>query len=424
MRQNVCFHLLAVFWISLLFLACNDSEVSVLETPPEDGDTDQAVFNPDDTNLDDDDDPDGDEDGDILDGDEDQGLPDDDDDDNDLDGDEDGDLPDGDEDQGLTDDDDDLDGDEDGDLPDGDEDQALSDDDDDDDELYVSDSPIYQPGVLGVDTIGLEKDEDEAPVPMLIHVPSEPGSYAVVIFQHGYLMSNAYYSDLLTHLASHGFIVIVPQMYTADLNLLDDPNSAEEAELAQTLTTWVHPHLANHVSVTPRTDRLGLAGHSRGGKVIWSVLKQSSRQAIAVAGVDPVDSSSALTGEVAVVDGPFNFPFPSLVIGTGYGPQGITPCAPSGKNHEQFYEASAPLAFHVVATEYGHTDMLDDDTEGCGLPCTTCKSGESREPMRKLTAGLLVAFFRATLQGATDNYVHLANADDAPIAVTMEAKSR
>ena len=154
----------------------------------------------------------------------------------------------------------------------------------------------------------------------------------------------------------------------------------QEAGTAQTVYDWLQVHLSNHVGVTPRLDRLGLAGHSRGGKVIWSVLKLNSSGVRAVAGVDPVDSN--IGNDPAVITGSFGFSFPSLIIGTGYGPDGLAACAPAGNNHVQFYEASAPLAFHIVATEYGHNDVLDDNPDGCGLTCTVCKAGDSREPMR------------------------------------------
>ena len=145
----------------------------------------------------------------------------------------------------------------------------------------------------------------------------------------------------------------------------------------------------------------------------------------AIAGVDPVDSQNRLSGEFRVVDGPFDFPIPSLVLGTGLGPIPKIPiimpaCAPDGDNHEQFYEASASPAYHVVATEQGHLDMLNDDHSGCGIACSVCTEGEDDEAMRLLAAGLLAAFFRASLQGDETAFDYLTDPADAPTPVTME----
>lgn len=50
------------------------------------------------------------------------------------------------------------------------------------------------------------------PKPLLIATPSEEGKFPVLVFSHGYLLYNSFYSQLLQHVASHGFIVIAPQV--------------------------------------------------------------------------------------------------------------------------------------------------------------------------------------------------------------------
>ena len=54
-----------------------------------------------------------------------------------------------------------------------------------------------------------------SPVPGQVWAPTQPGLYAVVVLQHGFLLSNTYYSQLIAQIASHGFIVVAPQMYEA-----------------------------------------------------------------------------------------------------------------------------------------------------------------------------------------------------------------
>jgi chlorophyllase len=251
---------------------------------------------------------------------------------------------------------------------------------------------------------------------MRIHFPNVPGAYAVVMFQHGFLSLNSAYDEILRHLASHGFVVVAPQMYAPGLEVLfGDPSAAQEAERAARVIDWLPGRLSGITGVQADTTRLGLCGHSRGGKVIWSVLSNDPQKAMAVAGVDPVDGVGGPLGtETRIVDGAFGFDFPTLVIGTALGGS----CAPDGDNHEQFYAASAAPAWHVIALEHGHADMLDDDVADQGG--AVCPSGDGREAMRRLTAGLLVAFFRGSLQDDDAGFGYLTDTAAAPASITVE----
>lgn len=51
------------------------------------------------------------------------------------------------------------------------------------------------------------------PKPLLIVMPCEAGEFPLLVFLHGYLLYNSFYSQLLQHIASHGFIVIAPQVH-------------------------------------------------------------------------------------------------------------------------------------------------------------------------------------------------------------------
>lgn len=55
-------------------------------------------------------------------------------------------------------------------------------------------------------------DAQSPPKPLVIAAPCDAGEYPVVVFLHGYLCNNYFYSQLLQHVASHGFIVIAPQV--------------------------------------------------------------------------------------------------------------------------------------------------------------------------------------------------------------------
>lgn len=47
----------------------------------------------------------------------------------------------------------------------------------------------------------------------LLLVPQDAGSYPAVIFNHGTSLMATDYKDLLSHVASHGYIVMAPQIY-------------------------------------------------------------------------------------------------------------------------------------------------------------------------------------------------------------------
>jgi chlorophyllase len=277
----------------------------------------------------------------------------------------------------------------------------------------------YALGALAVETISVKRCQEAAPAAMLIHTPAEVGTYPVVVFQHGFLAYNSEYNEILTRLASHGFIVVAPQMYEPGLGALTGhPSAAQEADLAGRVLDWLPAHLASFVGYAARTDLIGLAGHSRGGRVAWLVLLSDPSRAKAVAGVDPVDGDRSPFGDpTRIIRGPFNFSFPSLIIGAALSGD----CAPAGANHEQFYAASASPAWHVVATDYGHTDMLDEDE--ANVASEFCRSGRpDRENMRRLVAGLLTAFFRGALQDDPDAFSVLTAADAAPARITTESK--
>lgn len=50
------------------------------------------------------------------------------------------------------------------------------------------------------------------PKPVIITSPTVAGTYPVVLFFHGFYLRNYFYSDVINHVASHGYIVVAPQV--------------------------------------------------------------------------------------------------------------------------------------------------------------------------------------------------------------------
>lgn len=295
-------------------------------------------------------------------------------------------------------------------------------------EVYIASGDPFAPGPLAVESYEITEAEDGPPVALRIFAPTSPGRYALVQFQHGFLLANDWYQGLLLHLASHGFVVVAPQMYAADGIPLEKPTAYEEAETALAVHDWLRDVFAPGSALPIQADRFGLAGHSRGGKVVWAVLREQPALALAAAGVDPVDGEGGpLGGEERVLADGHTLAVPTLVLGTGLGPEAgeglfAGACAPAGDNHEQFWAATGSPAWHVVATEHGHMDMLDELDDECGLICDVCLAGPDPDEMRRLTAGLLAALFRLTLQRDTTARAYLEDPTLMPAAVTLESR--
>ncbi|CAN6247857.1 unnamed protein product [Urochloa humidicola] len=247
----------------------------------------------------------------------------------------------------------------------------------------------------------------------MVVAPTDAGKYPVVLFLHGFDINNRAYTNLLKHVASHGFIVVAPKLYVITLTT-DDCN---DIDTTKKITNWLadpeegllHALQKNpkFPGVEPDLTKLALAGHSRGGHTTFATalgLGSSTEQLklsfSALIGVDPVAGiSGQMEPEVLnYKPGSFNLNgIPVLVVGMGMRPQ---PCAPALLNHEQFYAECRSPRYHFVVTNYGHLDMLDDGfSYNIGKCMCKWNRDDPKELARATTGGLVVAFLRAKLQG-------------------------
>ncbi|KAL2635395.1 hypothetical protein R1flu_006874 [Riccia fluitans] len=268
----------------------------------------------------------------------------------------------------------------------------------------------------------------DPPRPLLIAAPTTAGKYPVVLFQHGYTMRNTYYSQLLNHIASHGFIVVAPQMY-----LWAGSDATGEIAAAASVLDWFPAGLKGALShrvpaVEPDLTRTAVMGHSRGGKEVFGLVTgvcNTSLKISAVVGLDPVDGTGVGHQTIPPIlkNSPhsLNLKIPTLITGAGLGPVGrflFPACAPKGVSHDNFFSDSAAPAVHFVASEYGHMDYMDDDCPGAQgwMSFCLCKNGPSREPMRRFSAGIVVAFLQASLmQDSSQLSTALFNPSSAPL---------
>ena len=285
--------------------------------------------------------------------------------------------------------------------------------------VYNGVAPPFEQGALATRAVSVAEGEDGAPRALRVWAPTVPGRYPVVVFQHGFLVANDLYGPLLDRVATHGFVVVAPQMYVADGLPFGKPTSVEEADAAVTVVEWLRPRLAALAGVEVSWEHLALAGHSRGGQVAYRMALDVGAAAGALLALDPVDQSGPVCAPGGgLTSAPINLAMPALVLGTGQGGA----CAPMGCNHVQFWDATSAPVWHVVTPDNGHMDLLQDDLAACGLVCAFCPGAPAREPMRRATAGVMVAMLRGALFADAGARAWLAAPPAPPVSLEVEAR--
>jgi len=265
---------------------------------------------------------------------------------------------------------------------------------------------VFQPGKLSVELIPVDHDALPAPpIPILIAAPKDAGTYPVAVLLHGFFLQNSFYEQLLRHVASFGFVMVAPQFRTSLVSSGDADDIAAAARVADWLPGGLLPALP--AGVEADLSKRALAGHSRGGHTAFALALGHAETALkfsALIGIDPVAgtgrSSQLPPAILTFKPSSLDVAMPVMVVGTGLGGGGANvlfpPCAPVEVSHAEFYRECRPPCYHLVARDYGHLDMLDDDAPK--LVTGLCKQGSSdKDVMRRTVAGIMVAFLRSAL---------------------------
>ncbi|XP_010477190.1 PREDICTED: chlorophyllase-1-like [Camelina sativa] len=281
--------------------------------------------------------------------------------------------------------------------------------------LTVATPAAFEMGSLPTTVITADPSRNDLtapPKPVIIISPTVAGTYPVVLFFHGFYLHNYFYSDLLNHVSSHGYILVAPQLCK-----LMPPGGQVEVDDAGSVINWTTENLKAHLpsSVNAHGEYTALVGHSRGGKTAFAVALghaatlDPSFKFSALIGIDPVAGSNKFmrTDPHILTYEPdsFELDIPVVVVGTGLGPERknvMPPCAPTDLNHEEFYRECKATKSHFVAADFGHMDMLDDDLPGFVgfMAGCMCKNGKGKKSeMRKFVGGIVVAFLKYSLWG-------------------------
>jgi len=287
---------------------------------------------------------------------------------------------------------------------------------------------FYEPGEHAVEVVSIAKGEGESPRNIRVMVPEDGGAHPVIFFFPGFLCVASWYDSITTHLASYGFIVATIQTVERGLGFpVNRPKIPEETLRAIDAVQWLKDNLDSRIEATPDLSSTGYAGHSRGAKIAWNIVRTRPDLLVgAIAGIDPVDGTGVPAGsDIQVIKEPLTYDMPSLVFGTGLGPvvKSMMACAPKNDGHLHFWENVPSPAYHVVAVEFGHMEMLDDGVS-CGATCSSCASSQNgnRETLRRQIGGSLALFFNSALRGETTCAHLLTEPELAPALITTDSK--
>lgn len=261
------------------------------------------------------------------------------------------------------------------------------------------------PFAYAVEDLEAPVDDGAATVPLLVAIPEGDGPVPVVVFTHGFALNGGMYRSWAEHLGSWGYLAILPSFPGGFTN---PPTHEALADGLAELLDWIEaqdldPGSPLHGRVDPA--RIGLSGHSMGGKVSLLLASRDPRVAASFT-VDPVDSTSP-------VGDPAGFPsvtpelMDQLLIPLGFVGEttdaipiegSSIACAPGEDNFQQYFAHAAGPAVSIELLGAHHMSFIDD--ADCGLPCLVCQPPTlDHGTALSLAKRSLTAFYQVTLKG-------------------------
>lgn len=255
-----------------------------------------------------------------------------------------------------------------------------------------------------------------------VHAPERSdGPARVIVWNHGFVTETEQYFRLGDHLASWGFVVVMPQ-WDLGATVRNHRELADDAKLG---LDWIQANGLPLEGVEIETRVFGAGGHSRGGKQALLHAGLDERVA-AVFNFDPVDALPPF-GEVDPADFPSAAPevvstlaIPLGHVGAGRGPDGVVPCAPEGENYVDVFAAARPGAIQYELPTAGHADFTDDCADGSGgVACNLCPAGDDPAATARFGYAAAVAFFARALRD-DDGFASWLEGDEAPAEVVQD----
>jgi predicted dienelactone hydrolase len=222
----------------------------------------------------------------------------------------------------------------------------------------------------------------------------------VVVVAHGYQLDAKVYYVYAERLASYGYFAVVPNFPAA----FGDANNMKDVRNLVASLDWA---LGGKAPVTGDANRVGVMGHSRGGKDVI-LMAAGDKRVKAVLGLDPVDSRpggmincNVKTECPPATDAVAALTVPVLILGetlnaTG-GLFGMS-CAPANVNFQTIYAVAKKPATSVEVVGANHMSFHSDPN--CFGACSLCtKATADNKKVLALAQAYTVAFFERHLAG-------------------------
>lgn len=249
------------------------------------------------------------------------------------------------------------------------------------DAQFLATGDLGGPGPLAVDGVGLEVRRGNAHFRAALYRPVElAGPLPAVVFLPGYLAPEDQYESYARSLASRGFLAAVHARFPAFVT------DREMVDAATDVADW----LVADESADP--GRLGIAGHSMGGKAAVLATAADSRFRAAVS-IDPDDR-----GEMPVDDALARLEVPLLLVGAEDAWKAADICANRDHDYRHFFAKAPPGTMELSLVGADHVQVMDDP-EAFGLGICRCGTADSRT-VRVVARRALVAFFLSHLTGS------------------------
>jgi dienelactone hydrolase len=228
--------------------------------------------------------------------------------------------------------------------------------------------------------------------------------FPLVVISPGFTLDRKLFSNYAARLASYG-IAAVLQKSSSEFN------HATYRDETRDLISWLYnPTNSTGDRVKDRFDKnkLGMAGHSLGGKISLLVAAQDTRVK-AVLGIDPVDANNpAAIPELSKIKLPTGVPL--VLLGETISKSGGMPCTPTAGNFEAIYAKANAPAVSITFKDAAHNDFVDNFMS-CTF-CGVCPGGTApKDRTNRLAVKYTAAYFLWALAGDARAAAYLTGAE-------------
>ncbi|XP_078616601.1 uncharacterized protein LOC144884917 [Branchiostoma floridae x Branchiostoma japonicum] len=292
--------------------------------------------------------------------------------------------------------------------------------------IYVDNGNPYDKGTLQV--LNFTISQHDAPLLTKVYYPKKIDTYAVLFFTGGLLgyIPAESYSDVLTRVASHGFVVIgvdylpypIPTppadviRARAHRQGVQSHQSKKYMEELQWLTQNLEGRIAqqlNHTTLprlVPAFDHLAVSCHSAGCDPFADMILQNHTFAAAALFLEPFSFHFKT---------PLTFNIPALILGTEFSTEHPA-CIWPNEGYDHFYSMWKCPKIVMNVKGHGHCEMLDAGMYSVCAKENFCKSNPDADlnKYHNFVQGISVAFLTTELQGQ-DKMQYVTNTTLLPV---------